>query len=368
MAIWIALGRAHDFRIYLEAGRQLLDVGWGGVYDPAALTPFKYHPGFALAFAPWGLLPSIAAHVAWAVFNGLLVFDAQRRWALHWRFDAAALAMGFVGVAHALSWQVQLANVTFVMLWCFTVALTTSRPRIRAAMYGLLLALKPYWLVLLLPWSLGRRWSTALGAALGLVLISLVPALFGVTGAVHAYQLWFATLTGPAESHNFPKLDNQGWYALLSRHGDAVGSALPWIWLAGCALVAVLWLLPWVSQGWSRPAPEDEARLELSVVPVFLWAAPLSWMHHQILLWPLLAWLWMEGRTDRATRGVWIVSWLLLNGTGRAVAGRAFSRTLLRLGLPILSYPLLGWWGSRRARARGSEEANLRGRGTQEPG
>jgi hypothetical protein len=354
VATWMALGRAHDFRVYVDAGRHLLDAGWGAVYDPAALTPFKYHPVFGLAFAPWSLLPWTAARLTWAVCNGILIFDAQRRWVLHWRFDAVALAMGFLGVIHALSWQVQLANVTFVMLWCFTVALTTPRPWIRAGMHGLLLALKPYWLVLLLPWSLGRRWSTAFGAAFALVLISLVPSLFGATDAVQAYQSWFATLTGPAESHNFPKLDNQGWYALLSRHADAIGSALPWIWLAGCAVVSVLWLVPWVRQGWSRPGPVEEARLELAVIPVFLWAAPLSWMHHQILLWPLLAWLWMEGRPDRATRWVWIVSWLLLNATGRAVAGREFSRTLLRLGLPILSYPLLAWWGARCARARGS--------------
>jgi hypothetical protein len=63
-----------------------------------------------------------------------------------------------------------------------------------------------------------------------------------------------------------------------------------------------------------------------------------------MLLWPLLAWLWIQGRTDRVSRVVWIVSWMLLNGTGRTVAGREFSRTLLRLGLPILSYPLLAWW------------------------
>jgi hypothetical protein len=257
--------------------------------------------------------------------------------------------MGFIGVVHAMTWQTKLGNVTILMLWCLTVALTTGSALIRAALYGVLLTLKPYWLVLLLPWALGRKWRTMAGAALAVLGISLVPALAGLSGASLAYRSWAATLTAPSELHNFPKLDNQGWYGLLSRHAEALGSALPWIWIAGSAAVAGLWLLSWRRQGHVPAEPVTEARRELSVVPVFLWAAPLSWMHHQVLLWPLLSWLWMVGRSDRATKGVWVAAWALLNGTGRAIAGRAFSRTLLRLGLPILAYPLLIWWAARGA-------------------
>jgi hypothetical protein len=346
IAGWMALGHANDFLVYWEAGRDLRVGGWEAVYDVTALTPFKYHPVFALAFWPWGLLPSSLARLLWAALHGGLLYDLQRRWAVHWKLDPVAIGLGLFGVVHALTWEVKFGNVPLVMLWLFTAALTTPRAQLRALWHGVLITLKPYWLVLILPWTLGRRSQLLLGAALAALFLSMLPLLGGLNSGQQAYGRWLATLVDPAENHNYPKTDNQGWYGLLARHQDALQGALPWLWLAGSALVALLWLIPWLRRR-SESTPVEEAAREITVLPLFLWAAPLSWVHHQLLLWPLMALLWRQGRTNRTTRWVWVIVWVLLNGSGQALLGRSLSEAIQRVGLPAFAFPLLAWWGAR---------------------
>ena len=343
----MALGHANDFLVYWQAGRDLVHEGWVAVYDISTLTPFKYHPAFAIGFAPWGLLPALAARILWAALHGALVFDLQRRWSTAWGLDAAAIGMGFLGVAHALTWQVKFGNVTFVMLWLWTMAVTTAVPWRRAAGYAMLIALKPYWLVLGVPWAFGRRWRLAGQVAAGLVLVSLLPLLLGPSGFVEAYDRWFATFADPAHAHNYPKTDNQGWYGLLARHEATLGASLPWLWLAGSGLVALLWLAAWWKRRATHAGQEELAARELTTIPLFLWASPLSWIHHQLLLWPLMAWLWRTGRSRRPVRGAWLGTWVLLNGLTQAILGRPLSRVFLKAGVPLAAFPLLTWVGGR---------------------
>jgi hypothetical protein len=340
----MAVSRASDFLIYWQAGRDLVAGGWAAVYDVKSLTPFKYHPFFALFFAPWGFLPAALAKSLWAILNGLAVLDTARRWRRCWGIDAAAIGIGFVGVVHALTWQLKFANVTFFMLWLWTVALTSPSLTRQAVGYGLLIALKPFWLALLLPWVLARRVRLVEGVAVVLVGISLVPALLGIDALQSAYDGWLGTFADPLHEHNYPKTDNQGWYGLLFRHADALGGAVPLLWLGGALVVAGLWLWAWRRFWWRPTNARIHSAMELSIVPFILWTAPLSWIHHQILLWPLLAWLGQFARRHRPSRWIWGSAWALLNGTGGLLLGAAASRTVHRWGVPILAFPLLTWW------------------------
>lgn len=347
----LALGRANDFLVYWTAGRDLRLAGWDTVYQISTLTPFKYHPVFAVLLTPSGLLPFAAAKAVWAVANGLAIYDLQRRWRQYWQIDATAIGIGFLGVVHALSWEVKFANVTFLMLWLWSVAATTPRPWRQALWYALLIALKPFWLILVIPWLLTRRWSMFGRVTALLVALSLVPVLLGIDSLMTAYDRWFATFADPLHDHNYPKNDNQSWYALLFRHREALGGNLLLLWAAGSAVVGALWLWGWRHLGRDPGSPSAAWRLELTLFPVMLWAAPLSWIHHQILLWPLLAFGWQRAREDVPARFVWAATWVLLNGTGQFLLGRSGFTAAYQWGVPIAAFGLLAWWGHRLSNA-----------------
>ncbi len=345
--LWLIFSEAADFHVYWAAGRDLRLGGWDTVYQISTLTPFKYHPAFAMLMVPWGLLPFLAAKLLWAVVNGLAILDLQQRWRARWEFDVAAIGIGCLGVAHALTWEFLFANVTFLMLWLWTVAATSEHPWRQAICYGVLIALKPFWLILVGPWLLARRWGTFGRVLAVLAALSLLPAVLGPHSLAAGYERWFATFTDPLHAHNYPKNDNQTWYALLFRHREALGGTLRPLWVAGSAAVGLLWLWGWRDAIRRPVAAESWWRLDLTIIPVMLWAAPLSWIHHQILLWPLMALLWQRGRTNPSARAVWVVTFLLTNATAQFVLGRPHAVAAHQWGLPILAFPLLAWWAAR---------------------
>jgi Glycosyltransferase family 87 len=344
--IWLSVDKARDFHVYWQAGVALRTGGWTSVYQITNLTPFKYHPMFAILFAPFGLLSESAARIAWALLNGLMLLDAQRRWRDRWGLDSVAIGMGFLCVGHALFWQYHFGNVTFAMLWLWTVALTTPAAWREASCYAVLIVLKPFWVALVVPWLLYRRFKATGRVIVMLVAWSIVPIMFGVSGFLTAYQRWFATFQDPLHAHNFPKTDNQSWYGFLYRHIDALGGHLTALWLLGSAAVGVLWLWQW-RRAIGKPPPADVRwMMELSLMPFILWTAPLNWIHHQILLWPLLALAWQMGRRAWSARAAWVASFVLLTVLSESIIGRAPTLHVLALGLPLLVFPMLTWWAS----------------------
>ncbi|HEX3927874.1 MAG TPA: glycosyltransferase family 87 protein [Gemmatimonadales bacterium] len=346
--VWLSLSRAADFLVYWQAGRALVTTGWTGVYAISIATPFKYHPVFAVLSVPFGLMPWAVAKVVWAALSALLVFDVQRRWRANWRIDAVAIGMGFICVGHALFWQYQFGNVDFVMLWLWSVAATTRRSWVAAICSATLIALKPFWLALLLAWVVARRWRLIVEITAAVVALSLVPLLAGTASFLVSYQRWFATFADPADAHNFPKHDNQTWYGLLVRHAATLGHSLPLLWLVGSGMVGLIWLWQWRNALRVPVAPDQWWQLELSLIPFILWTAPLSWIHHQILLWPLLAIAWQVGRRERWARATFLISLVLLTVLSQSIIGRAATVTVLELGIPLAAFPLVVWWSSAR--------------------
>jgi hypothetical protein len=239
-------------------------------------------------------------------------------------------------------------NVTFAMLWLWTVALTSARVWIEALSYAVLIAIKPFWLALAVPWVLARRWMLMARVSVMLVALSLAPLVVGIHSFFVGYQRWGATFADPQHAHNFPKTDNQSWYGLLYRHIDTLDGRLLLFWFAGSLAVGVLWLWYWRRTVRQAPPRDQWWRMELSLMPFILWTAPLSWIHHQILLWPLLALAWQMGRHDRASRVVFFASLILLTVLSQSIIGRAATLEVLRLGLPLAAFVLLTWWAGRR--------------------
>jgi len=345
-AVWLAASKTPDFHVYWRAGAALRTDGWTAVYQISQLASFKYHPFFALILTPIGLLSEPAARVVWALLNALLVFDLMRRWQRHWRLDAAAIALGFLCVGHALFWQYAYGNVAFVMLWLWTVALTTPSQWRSALCYAVLIALKPFWLALLVPWLLCRRFDLMVRVTVAISALSVVPIVLGINGMVTAYQRWFATFADPAQGLNYQAHENQSWYGLLFRHRDVIGTHVSTFWLAGAAVVGIAWLWQWRSAIWTTIPDRSRWTMELSLAPFILWTAPLSWIHHQILLWPLLAVAWQLGRTSALARVTWIASFVLLTGLSESIIGRQATLLVLEWGVALLALLLLNWWAS----------------------
>ncbi|MEJ2482647.1 MAG: glycosyltransferase family 87 protein [Gemmatimonadota bacterium] len=332
-----------DFRIYYQAGKRFLAGGWTDVYRPTELTPFKYHPLFAILFAPLALLPWMLAKFAWAALNGFWIWDAGRRFRTVFELEDRYLFLGLLFVIPALAWQLKLGNVTLLLLWLMAVVVSTGSPVLSGGAAGIMVLLKPFWapVVLLPPLTSRRRTMLALlAAALGL---SLLPLALGGAGT---YVDWWSTLTDPVHAHNLPKEDNQTLFGLVSRNRETLGVwALP-IWFVGSSLSGLLWIATVRSF-----ASDRFERGVLAMVPFILWAAPLSWIHHQLWLWPVLA-LLLPG----SSRSLLLVVWLLLTGTGELFFSKQVAKSLHYWGLPALAFPLIQILLLKQARAETVEQ------------
>ena len=344
-ALAMAAGQSHDFRVYYDAVNALVADGWDGVYAPHDLTPYKYQPPSLLLFLPLGLLGWPAAKLIWVLLNGAAVWDLQRR-LIRFGVPVGAVAVGVLFVLHGISWQIKLGNVTFLMTWLLVVVATTTQPWPRAAGAAVLIILKPFWLALLPVFVLAGDRRGLLRVTAGVAVLSLLPFIGGIEAGLHAYQAWIPTLSDPMHAHNYPKNDNQSVFAILYRYRGAwEGMVMP-LW--GALVLAVG--LGWVAGARWISGARAVALATFGVVPVILWVGPLSWIHHQILLWPLCAWLWARRDAPGMRVGL-VVVWVLLNGTGELFLGRDGFETVSQLGLPVLAYPLLLWlvWRSRDA-------------------
>ncbi|MGW8283923.1 MAG: glycosyltransferase family 87 protein [Gemmatimonadota bacterium] len=325
-SIGLVAGAAEDFRVYYDAGVRFLSGGWTRVYEGDVLTPFKYHPLFLLLSLPFSVLPWFLAKILWATLNGFWIGDGARRFQRAFGLADRHLLVGFLFVIHALSWQLKFGNVTFLILWLLALSVS-RRPAIAGGASGLMILLKPFWAPFLLLAVLARRNRTLL-AMLGVICgLSLLPLLFGGTSA---YADWFGTLADATHAHNYPKNDNQGLYAIAFRNRATLGDLTNWMWFVGSCLSGIGWVLTVLSV--------DEDRFELgalAMVPFILWAAPLSWIHHQIWLWPVFAVV-----LKKPNWALLAVVWLLLNGTGDLFWSREWFSRLHQWGLPTLAFPL----------------------------
>jgi Glycosyltransferase family 87 len=344
--VWLSLGLARDFHVYWQAGASLRTAGWSAVYQISQFNAFKYHPIFAMFFAPFGLLTEHAAKIVWAVLNAVMLFDVMRRWRSHWQLNPVAIGMGYLCVGHALFWQYDLANVTFAMLWLWTVALTSPSQWRIAICYAVLIALKPFWLALLVPWILCRRFALMGRVAAMLGALSLAPIVLGVNGFLTAYQRWMSTFADPEQFRTYASHPNQSWYGLLYRNLDKLDGHLTLLWFVGSALVGLAWFWQWRTTVRRPLVVSDWWMMELSFAPFILWTAPLSWVHHQVLLWPLLAIAWQQGRTSKTARAVWIVCAIVLTLLSESIIGRPATLHVLTWGIPLVGFLLLNWWAN----------------------
>lgn len=330
----LGIGAAVDFKVYYTAALNLRNQGWGAVYDLHGLTPYKYHPITVFVFLPWSLFPFTVAKWLWAIFNGWLIWDIHLRAKRYFAVSAAVVLLGFGFCVHALTWQLKFGNVTLWMLWAVLFVAAQKRVWLRECATSLLILLKATWLLWLGVFLVTGHWRRVFQLSLWLLGFSgIIWICFG--GA--PFESWWATLGDPTHAHNYPKNDNQSLFGLTYRNRSLVGDV--WTWMVGCWVFAALFL--W--QTW--PYRRQESAVFLATAVLWLWCGPLSWIHHQLLLLPVIVAClrgleWNHWTRDHALLGL---VWIALNGTGELFLQRGGFTWAHQAGLPLVGLVTMLW-------------------------
>ncbi|MCJ8518798.1 hypothetical protein ABID21_001687 [Pseudorhizobium tarimense] len=279
-----------DFGAFIASGRAAASgLDPYGIYPP--LTPHVVFPGFE-AWNP-NLNPPISAilfqlfdiadhatslRVWWAIslvcYLGAVLLLLRR-----YSDGLEAVLLGVWAFALAGFWDTLYLGQIYTPLVLATVAawLLLDRGRYVQAgiLIGLLVSMKPNFLVWPVLLFLAGHWRPVVAAAVTAAVVAAVPlAVFGP----QIYLDWLALVASDGERAIF--LTNASFAGLASRAG------LP---LLGTVLGAVLLLALAAWSFWRRPQPMDVSSFALLAA---LLASPLGWIHYTLFLLPVLFHHW----------------------------------------------------------------------------
>jgi len=300
LIVWLTMGPQYlftaspdlrDFQTFYASGR-----AWLAGQDLYASTGQNMNPpAFVLATVPFALLPLRTSLVIWWIVNAIAAAIAIRIVLQETGFRLTRvhvlIALGFAGTRS----QLFLGQTAWLLMLPATLGWRAYRrgDDARAGVWwGLLIAVKPIFLPVLLGFLWRRRYRTA-GATIATgAAISLV-GLLG--GGIAGYRSWLST--GHGVFWFFREL-NASILGMVSR----VGLAPSWrfaLWVLLCAsVVALTWR--------RRRIPQADADA-LTWVLVSLLIAPLGWVYYLPLAlgpfvavtsthrWPRWSWVAMAG-------------------------------------------------------------------------
>lgn len=330
-ALAMGLSPLADFGVFYKTALALRTSGWGAVYDVHGITPYHYHPFTTLLFLPFTHLPFAAAKWAWALLNGWWLWDTHRLIKAYFSASAGQVLIALGFCLYPLTWQMKFGNTSVLLVWGLMVALTTRRLWLSDALLAILVLIKLTlvgWLPLLFLTGSFRRGTRIAAWLLGFSFVAWV------LGGTTTYESWWLTLHDPITAHNYSKNDNQCWYALTYRLKD--------VWHANLAFVlgGAFFGLAFLKQIW--PDRRNEKAMLVAAILPWLWCGPLSWIHHQILLWPLFVSVLPSRPKPWTSRHTTLVAiWLFINAPTSLFLGGPLSYAAHRWGVPLLGFLLL---------------------------
>ena len=333
-----------DFIVYYRAGHRVLNGL--AIYPPDESDRFLYAPIFAIAFAPFALLPRHAAQGLWFILNawgfvalitgtGIMLFGREKRLTAALLAVPVVLSIRFIGnnIEHG---QINLP-VLALCVWSIVYA-RENQPRWSGAMIATAVLIKPFALLAALYLVLRQKWAPLAWAIVaGVVLFVMPMAVFGPHGLVEQTSGYLHSVASMTARYR-TMLTNQSAVSaiarLMARFGDPasaegdvpfqIGMALE---LVLAALVAV-WTVRSAAPGESaegRPADRYALAGLFCLMPAF---APISWKSYfAALVVPYMLItddLWEHRRASLAAWGLVAVSAIL-----NFVPGRHLSRIAL---------------------------------------
>ena len=249
LAALLWFGRVHrdlpDFEVYRTAATRALAAE--PLYRPEdGHWQFKYLPAFALAMAPFAVLPQAASRPLWFALSVVLLVVFVRR-------SVAALpdkrltnrtltwlAVLLVGRFYVHELDLGQTNILLgALLLAAFAAAARGRPLAGGALVGLAVFVKPYALILV-PWlPIAAGWP-ALGAALAVLAVGLVApaAAYGWQGNASLVAGWLRTVT-ETTSPNLLFAENISLAAMWAKWLGPSDAATVLAWSSGAALIAV---------------------------------------------------------------------------------------------------------------------------------
>jgi len=332
-----------DFFVYYRTGHRVLHGM--AIYPPDDSDRFLYAPIFAIAFAPFALLPRHAAQGAWFLFNawGLVAFVVGSGIVLFGRsrqLSAALLAVPIVLSLRFIGNNIEHGQINLPVLALCAWAIVYSRedrPMLSGAMIAVAVLIKPFAMIAGLYLLLRRRWrATGWAIAAGVALFLLPIALFGPTGLIDQTLAYFRSVSSMTAQYR-TMITNQSAVSatarLVSRFGDpaqadgllplAIGMGIEGILVAAMAL----WTIATTRTNEYRVPTADRFLIAglFCLMPAF---APISWKSYfAALLTPYMLLtdeLW-EKQRRAPVAWTFVVSSVILN----FLPGRHLSRIAL---------------------------------------
>lgn len=294
------------FHVYAQGGADWLA---GRDVYPAAdgFDVFRYHPLFAAAFVPFGVLPLVAGSVLWRMLLVSFAFVSFRRWLGSLNLDARAANHLMVMLAPLTAWDLVAGQTNTLIIGMLLRAVTAGRreqwwPAAFWLAGASLLKLFPLGFAALLivarPRPLGLRFVAAIA-----VLSALPFLLQDPVYVARMYADWFATFTADTGRQHYPiglayrdvRFLFRVWWEPLP---DAVFKGMvAAFWLA--SLAAMRWTRG-TNDMWSRSlllgglgmtllGPCTEIVSYAILAPGIVWAAWQSRGASAAILWPAYA-------------------------------------------------------------------------------
>jgi len=278
-----------DFDVYRNGGVAMLHGADLYALRVGTLRlPFTYPPAAALLFAPFAFLAIRPEQAVWAVCSLLALWYviqlSLRRYARPRFGNSALVGLGvFVLVAHSNPVRVgmELGQINiFLALLILADFCGVLRRVPRGCFIGIATALKltPAFLIVYL--LVVRRYRAAAVAASTCVIVSLVATAFAPTASWHYWVRGYF-----ADAHrtgDLSYISNQSLNGLLVRLLGGPSQARP-LWIVGAAASALFVL--WIAR---RAHAERPWLAEALAMAGMLLVSPVSWVHHWIIVLPLL--------------------------------------------------------------------------------
>lgn len=212
-----------DFFVYYRTGHRVLQGM--AIYPANEADRFLYAPIFAIAFAPFALLPRHAAQGLWFLFNAwglvafimgsfVMLFGRARRLSAALLAIPVLLSVRFIGnnIEHG---QINLP-ILALCVWAIVYA-REDRPRLAGLLLAAAVLVKPFALLAALYLTLRRKWTTlgcALGAGAAMLVLPIV--VFGARGLVEQTSAYLRTVASMSTQYR-TMLTNQSAVAATAR-------------------------------------------------------------------------------------------------------------------------------------------------------
>ena len=346
-----------DFKVYYSAAQQLL--AGGDVYLQSfdgGSGYYKYSPVILYFFLPYCLLTYKTAAIIhffflgityWVTFIVLRDLYKKHISGASLKNEQLLLILSFTCILIHFSREMHLGNINIVMLLFSSLALRNyldGKNNTGGLFLGLVILTKPFFLILLIPLVLRRRWKSIRGLAVVLITGILLPFLYpGPVKGLALYSDWFQTMI----SHNtdFPGM-NSVFYLLQHYFFPSLpGYAEYFIILATSCLACGLILFNLKHE---QRVGENNGNTRNIMLEWFLLIAVLpnmlktDWVQF-VLSAPLITFMifYIAGRKKCFLIPIFVFVLFFFSANSDDLLGRQLSRKLLEMGMMGLSNMVL---------------------------